>query len=383
MCDQIAALVLPGADDLPFKMSLTFILLALLSTVSGLPTSYRFSRADSAAVNPIPSTAPANETAGCSSSTAADFLAQFSSTNHANITLALSPELGGNRSFLVHLPAAYDLAVPHALVVSFHGFKSNAKKQERITGLSGSGIRINGKGIVAVYPQGQFGPGKNGDESIRAWQGAPYSPPGVDDVAFTQALVSHLSENLCLDSNRFYASGKSNGGGFTNLLACTPETAGLFAAFAPVSPALYAGANPADCAPGRAVPLINFHGLSDRIIPFGGQESDRQGRIEYATPNITQFREAWAERNGCGSPSKVGAAVKLAAVKLNKKPAVSHPHPDTTLKAFLCNAQVNGFTVDGLGHSWPGTEGLDGGVATFNATTANIIPFFDTYALGQ
>ncbi|KAJ7056885.1 hypothetical protein C8F01DRAFT_337612 [Mycena amicta] len=159
-------------------------------------------------------------TTGCSASSTSKFLAKFSSTNYANITLALSPELGGNRALLVHLPAAYNPSTPHALVVSFHGFKSNALKQERITGLFEAGVLINGKGIVAVYPEGQFGKGKNGNESIRAWPGAPYSPSGVDDVPFTQELLSHLSDNLCLDSNRFLASGKSNGGGFANLLAC-------------------------------------------------------------------------------------------------------------------------------------------------------------------
>ncbi|KAJ7056883.1 hypothetical protein C8F01DRAFT_1372213 [Mycena amicta] len=83
------------------------------------------------------------------------------------------------------------------------------------------------------------------------------------DVAFTQELLSHLSDNLCLDSNCFHARH-------------------LFAAFAPVSPALYAGANPTNCAPGRPVPIVNFHGLSDRIIPFGGQNADKEGRTEYA-----------------------------------------------------------------------------------------------------
>jgi len=93
-------------------------------------------------------------------------------------------------------------------------------------------------------------------------------------------MVQQLSQNLCLDANRLYASGKSNGGGFTNLLACTPATAGLFAAFAPVSAALYAGANPQNCTPGRPVPIINFHGLADKIIPFDGQAADRQNRTE-------------------------------------------------------------------------------------------------------
>lgn len=112
-------------------------------------------------------------------------------------------------------------------------------------------------------------------------------------------MVQQLQQNLCIDGNRMYASGKSNvsdfdlfhqkfplkcsscqGGGFTNLLACTPATANMFAAFAPVSAALYSGANPQNCTPGRAVPIINFHGLADKIIPFDGQSADKENRTE-------------------------------------------------------------------------------------------------------
>jgi hypothetical protein len=85
-------------------------------------------------------------------------------------------------------------------------------RQENITGFSAPGLTINGKVsvngvpthliltlfsgyhcrlainirrtnavltkriILLVYPNGQFGPGKNGNDSHRAWQGAPYSP---------------------------------------------------------------------------------------------------------------------------------------------------------------------------------------------------------------
>jgi len=299
---------------------------------------------------------------------------QFDANNHVNVTT-------GDRSFRVHIPVSYDASTPHAMVLSFHGFKRNDVNQEKISGFSDKGIKLNGKGIIAVYPDGQFGPGKNGNESIRAWQGAPYSPPGVDDIAFTQEMVQLLQANLCVDTQRIYASGKSNGGGFTNLLACTPSTANLFAAFAPVSAALYSGANPKNCTPGRPVPIINFHGLEDKTIPFYGQRADKHNRTEYATPSITQYREAWAIRNGCGSSVNCSASPPLGINVL-----ISHPHNDTTLKQSICSASngdavVSGFTVKCLGHSWPSTLGLDGGITDFNATTADIIPFFEAHTL--
>ncbi|KAJ7608451.1 hypothetical protein FB45DRAFT_763494 [Roridomyces roridus] len=345
-----------------------FLYLALfILSVKALPR--RCARGKAVPAPLAPSLTPSNATLGCSVNQTSW---QFDHKNHANITL-------GDRSFLVHIPTAYRPTLPHALVVSFHGYKANDVRQELITGFSAAGLTLNGRGIVAVYPNGQFGPGKNGNESIRAWQGAPYSPPGVDDIAFTQQMVQLLSDNLCLDSNRFYASGKSNGGGFTNLLACTPATAELFAAFAPVSAALYAGANPADCNPGRSVPIINFHGLADKIIPFDGQAADSQGRIEYATPNITRYREAWADRNGCADlPPDAGPSLGVFA-------SVSHPYIQTTVKTSNCSEQsrdavVSGFTVENLGHFWPSTLGLDsGGVpAPFNATEDGILPFFDS-----
>ena len=62
----------------------------------------------------------------------------FDAHNRANVTM-------GDRSFLVHIPASYDSTTPHAMVLSFHGFKRNDVNQEKISGFSDKGIELNGK----------------------------------------------------------------------------------------------------------------------------------------------------------------------------------------------------------------------------------------------
>jgi poly(3-hydroxybutyrate) depolymerase len=63
---------------------------------------------------------------------------QFDDDNHVTVTM-------GGRSFLVHIPVAYNANTPHAVVLSFHGFKENGLKQETISGFSEKGLRLNGK----------------------------------------------------------------------------------------------------------------------------------------------------------------------------------------------------------------------------------------------
>jgi hypothetical protein len=62
----------------------------------------------------------------------------FDSTHHSNQTI-------GDRAFYVHIPASYNPNVPHAVVLSFHGFKGNDLQQEEISGFSQSGLKINGQ----------------------------------------------------------------------------------------------------------------------------------------------------------------------------------------------------------------------------------------------
>ncbi|KZP05254.1 carbohydrate esterase family 1 protein, partial [Athelia psychrophila] len=270
----------------------------------------------------------------------------FDDTGHMNVTMA-------NRTYYVHAPANYDNNRAHSVVLSYHGYSMNETDQEFITGLSAPGILLNNLGIIAVYPAGAWGPGKPGAGPQRAWQGAPYAYSGVDDITFTQDMLKDLEKNMCVDSSRLYASGKSNGGGFVNLLACTESTAGTFAAFAPVSAALYPATDSfSGCNPNQAVPLVNLHGADDTIEPMAGQ-AEEYGNIGYATPTIEGWRQAWANRDGCSDSSAVDEVVQ------------KNVFTSTTLETWNCStsdprATVHAYTIAGLGHSWPSTTGADG-----------------------
>ncbi len=87
------------------------------------------------------------------------------------------------RHYKVHLSANFQNNRGHAIVFSFHGQNGDMAKQEDLSQLSLKGLLINGAGIIAVYPKG-----KAGIDGKTAWQGAPYSAPGVDDVSHFSVL---------------------------------------------------------------------------------------------------------------------------------------------------------------------------------------------------
>ena len=179
--------------------------------------------------------------------------------------------------------------------------------------------------------------------------------------------------NLCIDPSRIYAAGKSNGGGFVNLLACREDTASILAAFVTASPALYEGTHSfSGCDPGRPIPLISFHGLNDTVIPYTGKQGKQ------ATPDVDTWRAEWAERNGC--PSNGG---DLPAPGVS----VSVYNGSTLNSTWICpSGPVQGYSIDGLGHSWPTALGLDPSgkklrFALFNATSPSIVAFLNEHAL--
>jgi polyhydroxybutyrate depolymerase len=234
---------------------------------------------------------------------------------------------GRDRTYQLHLPAGYrsDRAWPVVLV--FHGRGNTGAGTEAFAGL-------DALPAVVAYGNGVIG---TGDGDRQAWEGAPYAAAGVDDIAYTNDLLDRLEADLCVDTRRVYATGKSNGAGFTGILAC--ELSDRIAAIAPVSGAFYGTGHPT-CHPSRPVPVIDFHGTGDATIPYAG-DADR------GLPAIPDWVAAWADRNGC----QAGPLTDQTASDVTTSRWVGCRH----------GAEVTHVAVLGGGHTWPGEDSYSGG----------------------
>ncbi|KAF2031441.1 alpha/beta-hydrolase [Setomelanomma holmii] len=211
-----------------------------------------------------------------------------------SVNLTLSSSSGVSpRKYRLHLPKGYDGSKALPLILSFHGRSQDALYQENLSQFSNASYGFEG---IAVYPEGVPIIVKGKD--IQQWQGDPDAPSSVDDVKFTLELIDHLESTYCIDTSRIYAAGKSNGGGFTGLLACDSVASTRIAAFAPVSGAFYLDKNqqPAPCNPGRKpVPLMEFHGFKDTTIKYAGGDNTR-GNAN--STSIVTYVDNWAKRDG-------------------------------------------------------------------------------------
>ena len=212
------------------------------------------------------------------------------------------------RDSLLHVPPSYDAAQGAMLVINYHGFSSNAPEQVALTGMNPV---ADAKGFVVAYPDG-LGNGWNSGDCCSELQ-----PPNVDDVQFTRDLLALVGSQYCIDPSRIYATGFSNGGFMSHLLAC--KMADTFA----------------------AIPVLHIHGTADPVVPYDG------GKALKLLPPIV-FRSVattmsfWRASNAC-----LGAPV----VELGKGDATCVRWGDCQ-----AGADVELCTLSGDGHQWPGSS---------------------------
>jgi polyhydroxybutyrate depolymerase len=217
---------------------------------------------------------------------------------------------GAERTFRIDAPASALQGRPAPLVVMFHGVFSNAEAIQVVTGMPEKAAE---EGFITAA----------GDGLGQSWNAGvccdPAAADGVDDVQFTRDMVAAIAEEYCIDPERIYASGFSNGGAMVFRLNC--DASDLFAAYAPVggSLALF------PCEPTQVRPLYIINNVDDPVVPFV------LGEFSYDT-FATQYNGCNDERTTETAPNSTCETAPVCA--------------DGT-STTLCG-------VDGISHVWPG-----------------------------
>ena len=186
---------------------------------------------------------------------------------------------GVEREYIIHVPENLNQDSPIVFVI--HGYTGSAEGIAAYTGMNNIAER---EGFIAVYPQGTKD--INGNTFFNVGYEF-HDGSTINDVSFIRELVRSLSQEFNLSRKKAFATGMSNGGDMSYLLACTSSD--LFKAVAPVAGVLMKGLKDS-CELNSPVPVFEIHGTADKISLFEGDLNNEEGwGAYYDLPSTIDF----------------------------------------------------------------------------------------------
>ena len=266
---------------------------------------------------------------------------------------------GLERSFLIYVPTNIKENAP--LVVAIHGYTSSAKT---LMGYSGINQIADKEGFLVAYPQGTKDSRDNNFFNVGY---EFHSDSKVNDVNFIREIVLNLTKDYKLNSKRVFATGMSNGGDMSYLLACTSSD--LFTAVAPVAGVMMKNTLE-NCNPEKKIPIFEIHGTKDSISKFEGDmnNEDKWGAY-YDLPSTIEF---WVNKH---------ALSEKETIQLENK----NTEDGTTITferywSDESQREVWFYIVNDGNHTWPGMTGLFSRTANQDINSAEEIwKFFSKF----
>ncbi len=238
------------------------------------------------------------------------------------------------REYTVYIPENYNHSIPTPILFAFHGFGGS---NNFIMNSAGFNEIADEENFIVVYPQGSLIL-----NLFAHWNVGGFTQiSNTDDVAFVDYLISSLSQMYNINLDRVYATGMSNGGFMSFLLAC--QLSNKIAAIASVTGSMTTQTLN-ECDPQREVPILQIHGTNDPIVPYNGIQ-------EWNTP-IDNVLDYWVLNNQC-SPNP----------EVNDLEDINNDN-GFTVQEIIYNNGLNGsmvkhFKVNGGTHVWFQNEDID------------------------
>ena len=251
----------------------------------------------------------------------------FSSFAQQTISASITHD-GIQRDYILYIPELYDGSRAVPLILNFHGFGSNANEQM----FYGDFRDIaDTEGFLLVHPEGTTFIGN------QFWNvGFPGISSTIDDVGFTEALIDELATLYTINLDRVYATGMSNGGFMSFLLAC--QLSEKIAAVASVTGSMTQNTFN-NCNAQLPTPVLQIHGTDDDVVLYNGNT------LSIPIADVISY---WVDYNNCETTP---STTTLPDLDVSDGSTVEHS---------VYENSDNGITTEhmkviGGGHTWPGS----------------------------
>lgn len=230
---------------------------------------------------------------------------------------------GVTREYILYVSDSYDGSSKVPLMFNFHGFGGTAKQHLNYTDMR---FLADTDNFILVYPQGSL------LEGYPHWNSSLPSEDNksdADDFGFVEALIDEISSNYNIDLERVYACGYSNGAFLAYSLACyhSDKIAAIGSVAGTMMDDIYS-----DCSLSHPMAMINLHGTSDDVVPYGGSKGFTA---------IDQVLEYWVSFNNTNT------APVINSINENGITIEHYSYTDGDN-----NTSVEHYKIIGGGHVW-------------------------------
>ena len=261
-------------------------------------------------------------------------LALFSAFSTINAQQTINGTInhdGLTRQYILYIPACYDPDAQSPLVLSFHGYSSNAQTNFNYTNFKSI---ADTAGFILIHPQGSL---LNG---VTHWNVGGWTLSStVDDVGFVSNLLDTVSAHYNIDQDRIYSTGMSNGGYMSFLLSC--QLSNRIAAIASVTGSMTLQTYD-NCNPQHPTPVLQIHGTADATVPYNGNPT--------WTKSIDDVLQYWVNFNNCNSTPSISNVPDTDASDGSTADHMVYSEGDNCVT-------TEHFKVYNGGHDWPGAWG--------------------------